>query len=122
MAWLPPTRVGGGYGNFVILDHGGGWLTLYAHLVDITVNEKDKLQQGDPLGTVGGSGGVPIHLHYEQRTYTGVAAWDNGQPRGTPQKVVLDGVELGYESDMFVYNGVKITSNNCPIRVDRSPR
>ena len=57
-----------GYGTTVLLDHGGGWQTLYAHLHQATVLEGTWLEQGQPLGTVGmtGSASGP-HLHFELR-------------------------------------------------------
>ena len=57
-----------GYGTTVLLDHGGGWQTLYAHLHQATVLEGTWLEQGQPLGTVGmtGSASGP-HLHLELR-------------------------------------------------------
>ncbi|HJW32994.1 MAG TPA: peptidoglycan DD-metalloendopeptidase family protein [Holophagaceae bacterium] len=41
------------YGPMVILDHGGGWFTLYQHLQGIIVSKGQVLRQGDPVGTVG---------------------------------------------------------------------
>ncbi len=41
------------YGPMVILDHGGGWFSLYQHLQGITVSKGTVLHQGDPVGTVG---------------------------------------------------------------------
>jgi septal ring factor EnvC (AmiA/AmiB activator) len=41
------------YGPMVILDHGGGWFTLYQHLQGIIVSKGTVLHQGDPVGTVG---------------------------------------------------------------------
>ena len=57
-----------GYGTTVLIDHGGGWQTLYAHLHQASVLEGAWLEQGQPLGTVGmtGSASGP-HLHFELR-------------------------------------------------------
>ncbi|HJV22986.1 MAG TPA: peptidoglycan DD-metalloendopeptidase family protein, partial [Holophagaceae bacterium] len=41
------------YGPMVILDHGGGWFTLYQHLQGVIVSKGQVLHQGDPVGTVG---------------------------------------------------------------------
>ena len=41
------------YGPMVILDHGGGWFTLYQHLQGIIVSKGAVLHQGDPVGSVG---------------------------------------------------------------------
>lgn len=55
-----------GYGNYVEIDHGNGLVTRYAHLEDILVKYGARISKGEPLGTVGTSGGsVAPHLHYE---------------------------------------------------------
>lgn len=52
-------------GNTVVLDHGGGLLSLYCHLDRIGVTEGAQLQRGDTLGTVGKTGRVTgAHLHF----------------------------------------------------------
>lgn len=60
---------GGGYGNHVIIDHGNGLQTLYAHLDHLTVSEGDWIEQGQVLGQMGNTGRVygatGIHLHFE---------------------------------------------------------
>lgn len=57
-----------GYGNLVVLDHGGGYTTLYAHNKDNFVNQGDWVRQGDPLASVGSSGrSTGAHLHFEVR-------------------------------------------------------
>ncbi|WP_306590982.1 murein hydrolase activator EnvC [Geothrix sp. 21YS21S-4] len=43
------------YGPVVILDHGGGWFTLYTHLLGLEVAKGQILRAGDPLGAVGGT-------------------------------------------------------------------
>ena len=57
-----------GYGTTVLLDHGEGWQTLYAHLHEATVRSGAWLEQGQPLGTVGMTGSATgPHLHFELR-------------------------------------------------------
>ena len=57
-----------GYGYYVIVDHGGGYKTLYAHLSSIYVSEGDFLVQGTPVGAVGSTGNsTGPHLHFEIR-------------------------------------------------------
>lgn len=59
----------GGYGNMVVIDHGGGMKTLYAHLREIYVNVGDYVARGQSLGYMGNTGRVygrtGIHLHFE---------------------------------------------------------
>jgi murein DD-endopeptidase MepM/ murein hydrolase activator NlpD len=55
-----------GYGNYVEIDHGHGWVTRYAHLEDTQVRFGARITKGQVIGTVGSSGGsVAPHLHYE---------------------------------------------------------
>jgi murein DD-endopeptidase MepM/ murein hydrolase activator NlpD len=55
-----------GYGNYIDIDHGNGFVTRYAHLDEITVSKGQKVAKGTVIGTVGNSGGsVAPHLHYE---------------------------------------------------------
>ena len=57
-----------GYGLTVLLDHGGGWQSLYAHLLDASVRLGDRLPVGAPIGRVGQSGrATTAHLHVEVR-------------------------------------------------------
>lgn len=57
-----------GYGKLVIVDHGSGYTTLYAHLQDIYVTVNDMLVEGQPVGTVGSSGTLgEVVLHFEIR-------------------------------------------------------
>ncbi len=58
----------GGYGNAVVLDHGGALATLYGHLSRIDVRPGDVLHRGDLLGAVGSTGAsTGPHLHFEVR-------------------------------------------------------
>lgn len=57
---------GSGYGNYVVVDHGGGYTTLYAHMTSISVSEGQMVAQGDTLGITGSTGNsTGPHLHYE---------------------------------------------------------
>jgi murein DD-endopeptidase MepM/ murein hydrolase activator NlpD len=55
-----------GYGNYVEIDHGHGIVTRYSHLDDINARIGQQVKKGQPIGTVGSTGGsVAPHLHYE---------------------------------------------------------
>ena len=57
-----------GYGNTVILDHGYGYETLYAHLYKALVRKGQKVRRSDIIALVGNSGkSTGPHLHYEVR-------------------------------------------------------
>jgi lipoprotein NlpD len=57
-----------GYGNVVILDHGEGITTLYAHLKEIRVKSGNTIAEGQVIGTVGRTGNATTHhLHFEVR-------------------------------------------------------
>ncbi len=56
------------YGNVVVISHGDRYLTIYAHLQEITVRRGATLRRGEELGTVGNTGwSTSPHLHYEVR-------------------------------------------------------
>ena len=55
-----------GYGNYVIIDHGYGYQTLYAHMKKYIVYRGQKVKRGEIIGYVGSTGtSVAPHLHYE---------------------------------------------------------
>lgn len=58
----------GGYGNAVMVSHGGGIVTLYAHLSSIDVSPGQSVSQGQRLGGMGCTGSCTgTHLHFEVR-------------------------------------------------------
>jgi murein DD-endopeptidase MepM/ murein hydrolase activator NlpD len=63
----------GGYGNFIVIAHGGGFDTLYGHLSAIAVKQGQGVAKGQPIGNEGSTGNsTGAHLHFEIR--------HNGQP------------------------------------------
>ncbi|KAF4405171.1 peptidoglycan DD-metalloendopeptidase family protein, partial [Streptomyces lycii] len=86
-----------GYGNYVRVDHGGGWTSLVAHLDRITVTKGQYVRAGQELGKVGNTGNSQgAHLHYEQ------------EADGANQPIVLDGVALRYSG-----TAARHASGNC---------
>lgn len=59
---------GYGYGNYIIIDHGGGVCTLYAHCASLNVKRGQHVNKGDVIGIVGTTGwSTGFHLHFEVR-------------------------------------------------------
>ena len=55
-----------GYGNYLVIDHGGGWRTLYAHCSELLVSAGESVTKGQRVALVGGTGHVTgPHLHLE---------------------------------------------------------
>ncbi|MCZ0932498.1 MAG: M23 family metallopeptidase [Oligoflexia bacterium] len=78
-----------GYGNLVVLDHGYGLKTYYAHLSQIKTKMGKAVEKGEVIAHVGSTGrSTGPHLHYEVRIF--------GEPVN-PDNYILD------QSDLFVY-------------------
>jgi len=86
-----------GYGNYVRVDHGGGWTSMVAHLSAFSVSRGQYVVAGTELGKVGSTGNSSgPHLHYEQ------------EADGANQPIVIDGVPLRYSTAISYH-----TSGNC---------
>lgn len=59
---------GGGYGNYVMIDHGNGYVTVYGHASELACSTGDYVNQGDVIAYVGSTGNsTGPHLHFEIR-------------------------------------------------------
>ncbi len=60
----------GGYGNCIMLDHGGGTVTLYAHMSSLLVKVGDVVTRGQRIARAGTTGySTGVHLHFEVREF-----------------------------------------------------
>jgi murein DD-endopeptidase MepM/ murein hydrolase activator NlpD len=74
--------VDGNYGKVLVLDHGYGVKTRYAHMSELAVKAGDEIKRGERLGAIGNTGrSTGPHLHYEVRI--------NGVPEN-PRKFILE--------------------------------
>ncbi|MGK5496690.1 M23 family metallopeptidase [Streptomyces sp. URMC 125] len=88
----------GGAGNYVVVDHGGGWKTYYFHLAAFSVASGAWVGQGQQIGTTGSTGNSSgAHIHYEQ-LYNGVG-----------QNIRINGSALSYPGS---YHQAYLTSDN----------
>jgi murein DD-endopeptidase MepM/ murein hydrolase activator NlpD len=72
-----------GYGYLIVLDHGNGWQSAYAHLSAVSVGCGQSVSQGMAIGAVGNTGNsTGPHLHFELRSeiYGKVNPWDFVSP------------------------------------------
>ena len=59
---------GGGYGNYVMIDHGNGYVTLYGHFKSVAVKAGQNVAMGETVGYIGTSGySTGYHCHFEVR-------------------------------------------------------
>ncbi len=112
-----------GYGRYVILDHGNGLTTLYAHLERWKVKVGDELQAGDTIGVGGNSGrSFGAHLHFEMR-YNGVyinpeTVYDFAEGTFKDITIVLDTdklqeTEAAYQKEIGKSKFYKVRRGDC---------
>jgi murein DD-endopeptidase MepM/ murein hydrolase activator NlpD len=112
-----------GYGRYVILDHGNGLTTLYAHLERWKVKVGDELQAGDTIGIGGNSGrSFGAHLHFEMR-YNGVyinpeTVYDFAEGTFRDISVTLDTdklqeIEAAYQKEIGKSKFYKVRPGDC---------
>ncbi len=59
---------GGGYGNYIVIQHSNGTQTLYGHLSRVNISAGDHVNQGQIIGAMGSTGkSTGVHLHFEVR-------------------------------------------------------
>ncbi|MFE3639305.1 M23 family metallopeptidase, partial [Streptomyces sp. NPDC059168] len=94
-------------GNFIVIDHGGGWQTRYLHLDRRDVAVGDDVGQGRQIGTVGNTGSwtTGAHLHYEQKL------------NGSVVQATIDGHLVPVT---WAYNQHYETSGNCGVSTGSS--
>ncbi|MDJ0838305.1 MAG: S-layer homology domain-containing protein [Acidobacteriota bacterium] len=90
------------WGNVVVIDHGNGYRTRYAHLRCIGLNTElkvgDSIKKGDPLGRIGTSGwSTAVHLHFQ-------VYWENDSDHELAelQTVTMEGQPLAFYTDGYV--------------------
>ena len=61
---------GGGYGNYIVIDHGSGFQTLYGHMASFSVSRGQWVNQGQVIGIMGSSGwSTGVHVHFTITKY-----------------------------------------------------
>ena len=118
-----------GYGKYVILDHGNGLTTLYAHLASWKVNVGDTLQAGDTIGVGGNTGrSFGAHLHFEMKyhgNYIDPATIFNFE-EGTFQSALITiepqeilAVEESFQKELSKHRYYKVRSGDCLGKIAR---
>lgn len=118
-----------GYGKYVIIDHGNGLTTLYAHLASWQVNVGDELKAGDTVGVGGNTGrSFGAHLHFEMR-YEGIyidpttvfdfekGTYKSASFEFAPEE--LNTIEDGYQKELAKHRFYKVRSGDCLGKIAR---
>jgi len=91
----------GGAGNYIVIDHGGGWKTYYFHLDSYSVADGASVTQGTQIGLTGSTGNSSgPHIHYEQLY------------NATPQTIVINGISLAPYPTQY-YQRSLTSDNGC---------
>ena len=90
---------GNGYGNSIIISHGNGYTTLYAHCLSLVVHAGQSVKQGQLIGYVG-STGLSTGPHLDFRL------WRNGTPID-PLKVPTEPAEPIREANRAAFTDIK---------------
>lgn len=118
-----------GYGKYVILDHGNGLTTLYAHLASWQVHVGDTLQAGDTIGVGGNTGrSFGAHLHFEMKYHgnyidpSTIFNFEEGTFQSAlitiePQEILA--VEEGFQKELSKHRYYKVRSGDCLGKIAR---
>ena len=118
-----------GYGKYVILDHGNGLTTLYAHLASWQVKVGDELQAGDTIGVGGNTGrSFGAHLHFEMRYHglyidpTTVFNFEEGTFLSTVASIdpaALQTTEDEFQKELSKHRYYKVRRGDCLGKIAR---
>lgn len=112
----------GGMGSYIIIDHGSGLSTVYAHCREVNVTSGQRVSQGEVIGTVGKSGwSTGNHLHFEIRENGEVLSEDMDKFVGmyglTNQSTNSDIIKQNYTKSIYDPTTAPqvIKSLTCPV-------
>lgn len=111
----PSSTGNASYGNYIKINHGGGYFTLYAHLDKVNVKVFDKVRKGQIIGTMGNTGNsYGAHTHFE--------VYKNNirvNPLEYLDKNLFESVTETVKKDEFK-NQLKVNVNNLNVRLNPS--
>ena len=92
------SKVGVGYGNYVLIRHNNGFETVYGHLSKLLVDTEQKVKAGDPIGLGGSTGhSTGPHLHFEVRYL--------GNPINPEDVIDFQGIYNLWEQNINLFSG-----------------
>ena len=105
----------GSYGYVVKIDHGGGFVTVYAHCSKLHVKVGEKVYQGQHIANVGSTGrSTGPHCHFEVRATAAGAGLDPTAYTGHPNAVGTYGEAIGETEDSDM-KFLEVTSGKCEV-------